>query len=121
MTYNRIIGCIWIIAAVWLGWGVTSQAWSDRSEGLRTNPEWLMVLILAICVFTISAGCGVLRLRKWAIWSLVVVASVVLADTLLCLMMEGCSFEWGTVGFVVLPVLTFLSPLFLRRRNEQAT
>jgi hypothetical protein len=118
MKYNSIIGCAWIIGAVWLAWGVTSQAWSDRAAGLRTNPAWLIVLTLSLCIFAVTAGCAALRRRKWAIWSLVVVASLVLADTLLCLMMEDCSFGWGTAAFLLLPVLTFLSPLFVRR-NEQ--
>jgi hypothetical protein len=118
MKYNGIIGCAWIIGAVWLAWGVTSQAWSDRSEGLRTNPSWLIALTLIVCVFTVTAGCAAMRRRKWAIWGLVVVATLVLADTPLCLIMEGCTFEWGTVAFLLLPVLTFFSPLFLRRNEH---
>ena len=118
MIYNRIIGCIWIIAAAWLAWAMTRQEWSDRTEGLRGNPGWLITFVLILSVFTACAGYAVLKGRRWASWSLVVVASLVLVDTLLCLMMEDCSFEWGTVGFVLLPVLTFLSPIFVKR-NEQ--
>jgi len=120
MPYNRFIACIWIIAAAWVAWGVTSQAWSGRPEDLRTNPGWLITSVLVLSVFTAFVGYAVLRGRRWAIWLLVVVASLVFLDTLLCLMMEGCSFEWSTVAFLVLPVLTFLAPIFAKRNEKVA-
>jgi hypothetical protein len=120
MIYNRIIAGFWIVAAAWLAWGVSSQAWRDRSEGLHGNPEWLIVVVLCLSVFTACASYTVFRGRTWAVWFLVVMASLVLGDTLLCLMMEGCSFELGTIPFVALPLLTFLSPVFLKRNERVA-
>ena len=49
MAYNRIIGCIWIIAAAWVAWGMTSQEWSDRTE-YRTR-RWFFIgveIVLAL-------------------------------------------------------------------------
>ncbi len=70
MPYNRFIACIWIIAAAWVAWGVTSQAWSGRPEDLRTNPGWLITSVLVLSVFTAFVGYAVLRGRRWAIWPL---------------------------------------------------
>jgi hypothetical protein len=119
MTYNRVIACFWTIAAVWLGWGATADACRDRFQGFRTN-GWVIALSLIVCVFTICAGCAALIGRKWAIRSLLIVASLVLADTVLCLMMDDCSFEWRTIPVIALPVLTFISPLVLKQMDQVA-
>jgi hypothetical protein len=83
ILHLRVIGALWIIAEVWLGWGVMRQAWSDASEGRHRADELLLTaFFVTYSALAVCAAFGVLRDRRWAIWTLRVVGSLVLLDTL---------------------------------------
>jgi hypothetical protein len=90
------------------------QAWSDASEGHhRADKLLLRAFFVTFSALALCAGFGVLRDRRWAIWTLRVVGSLVLLDTLCYFIM--CDFAWDALAALVFAIITLMGLMFVKR------